>query len=206
MEEDSSDLDDEDMAMITRKFKKFFKRAKENTRKKNSITCKNTDREQFSGCFKCGKLDHIVKNRPLLKEEEEPEQSRKQGRKQARNSSGRRFSKAMFAAQGDSTEEEEEAAVALMARSDLDSDDEPLDSLAQLKDKLRGPNKAKLEQLVFTLMDECDAINSENCMLKDAYSELKKLEHENKNLQSEKIECDMRNLVCKKTSLNLRKP
>jgi len=84
-----------------------------------------------------------------------------------------------------------------MPRSD--SDDEPLDSLAQLKDKVRGLNKAKLKELLFTLMDECDAINSENCMLKDACSELKRdireLEHENKNLQSKKIECDMRTLV-----------
>ena len=45
----------------------------------------------------------------------------------------------MLAAWGDSTEEDEgsdkeDAAVALMAKSDYDSDDEPLDSLAQLKD------------------------------------------------------------------------
>jgi len=43
------------------------------------------------------------------------------------------------------------------------------------------------------------AINSENCMLKDACSELKKdireLEHENKILKSVKIETDMTNLV-----------
>jgi len=112
-----------------------------------------------------------------LKEEQDPEQSRKQGRKQAGNSSRRHFSKAMLAAGGDSTEdeektEEEEAAVALMVKSD--SDDEPVDSLAQLKDMVRGLNKAKLEELLFTLMHECDAINSENCMLKDACSELKK--------------------------------
>jgi len=48
-------------------------------------------------------------------------------------------------------------------------------------------------------MDECDAINSENCMLKDVCSELKKdireLEHENKILKSEKTEIDMSNLV-----------
>jgi len=31
MEEDSSDLDVEEMAMITHKFKKFFKKAKENS-------------------------------------------------------------------------------------------------------------------------------------------------------------------------------
>jgi len=73
MEEDSSDLDDEDMVMITRKFKKFFKRVKENTRKTNSIEFKNTDHKQFSACAKCGKLDHIVKNCPVLKEEQEPE-------------------------------------------------------------------------------------------------------------------------------------
>jgi len=83
----------------------------------------------------------------------------------------------MLAAWRDSTEEdkgteEEDAAIALMARSDSDSDEEPFDNLAQLKDKVRGLNKAKLKELLFTLMHECDAINSENCMLKDACSEL----------------------------------
>ena len=87
-----------------------------------------------------------------------------------------------------------------MLRSDSDSDDEPLDILAQLKDKVCGLNKAKLEGLLFTLIDECDAINFENCMLKDKCSELKKdireLEHENKILNSEKkIKIDMTNLV-----------
>jgi len=48
-------------------------------------------------------------------------------------------------------------------------------------------------------MDKCDAISFENCILKDACSELKKdirkLEHENKTLKSEKTETDMKNLV-----------
>jgi len=34
MDEDSSGLDEEDMAMITRKFKKFFKKTKNGTRQK----------------------------------------------------------------------------------------------------------------------------------------------------------------------------
>ena len=76
---------------------------------------------------------------------------------------------------GDTTEqdeafEEEEAAVALMARSESNSDDEPVDNLTQLKEKVRCLNKAKLKELLFTLMDECDAINAENCMLKDVCS------------------------------------
>ena len=204
MKEDSSDIDVEEMAIITCKFKKFFKKTKENSKRKNFSKLKNSNRDQFSGCFKCGKLDQIVKNFPLLKEEQEVKQSRKQGRRQARNSSSRRFSRAMLADWRDSTEEdegteEEDVAVALMVRSDSDSDDEPLDNLAQLNDKVRGLNKAKLEELLFTLMDECDAINSENSMLKDACSELKKdireLEHENKILKSEKIKIDMSNLV-----------
>ena len=48
-------------------------------------------------------------------------------------------------------------------------------------------------------MDECDALYSENCELKDACDELKRdireLEHENKILKDEKIELDMNYLV-----------
>ena len=47
-----------------------------------------------------------------------------------------------------------------MASSDSNSDDESLNSFAQLKDKVHGLNKVKLEGLLFTLMDECDSINS----------------------------------------------
>ena len=69
MEEDSSELNEEDMAMLTRKFKKFFKKTKVGTRQKQPGRSKNTDQDQFTGCFKCGKIDHIIKNCPQLKEE-----------------------------------------------------------------------------------------------------------------------------------------
>uniref|UniRef100_A0A7C8YVQ0 Uncharacterized protein n=1 Tax=Opuntia streptacantha TaxID=393608 RepID=A0A7C8YVQ0_OPUST len=86
-----------------------------------------------------------------------------------------------------------------MARSELDSDDEQVDSLAQLKEKVCGLNKVKLEGFFFTLMDECDAINAENCMLKDVCSDLKrdvrKLEHANEILKSERLEVDEKTLV-----------
>jgi len=65
------EADEEEMAMITRKFKKFFKKAKGNSKKKNFSNPRNSDQEQFTGCFKCGMHDHIVKNCPLLKEEQE---------------------------------------------------------------------------------------------------------------------------------------
>ena len=86
-------------------------------------------------------MDHIVKNCPQLKEKQESELPKKQFRKQGGNSSGRRFTRAMLTAWGDSTDEEEgseeeEEVVALMARSETDSDEESSESLDWLKNKL----------------------------------------------------------------------
>ena len=48
-------------------------------------------------------------------------------------------------------------------------------------------------------MDECDALHTENCDLRDECDELKRdikeLEQENKILKNEKIELDMNNLI-----------
>jgi len=74
----------------------------------------------------------------------------------------------MMAAWGDTSEEdeasEEEAAVAaaLMVRSETHSNFEPVESLPQHKDKVRSLSKTKIEELLLTLMNECDAINAEN--------------------------------------------
>ena len=111
----------------------------------------------------------------------------------------------MLAAWGDSTdeeegsEEEEAGAVALMARSETDSDEESSDSLIRLKNKVSGLNKTKLKEFLLVLIDECDALHTENCDLRDECDELKRdikeLEHESKILKDEKIELDMNNLV-----------
>ena len=110
----------------------------------------------------------------------------------------------MLAAWGDTSEDDEafnekEAARALMAKSESDLDDEPLESLPQLKEKVRGLHKAQLKELLFTLMDEYDSVNTENCMLKDVCSNLKKdirkLEHANEILKSERLEVDEKTLV-----------
>jgi len=53
-----------------------------------------------------------------------------------------------------------------MDRSESDSDDEPSESLVQLKKKVSGLSKANLKKLLFTLMDEYESVNTENCMLR----------------------------------------
>jgi len=68
-ESDNSMFDEEGMAMIARKFKKFFKKTESVYKKGNTSKAKNSDRDQFSGCFKCGRQDNVVKDCPLLKEE-----------------------------------------------------------------------------------------------------------------------------------------
>jgi len=68
VESDDLDLDGKDMAMITQKLKKFFKKARGNLKKGSTSKLRSNDCDQFSGCFKCGKHDHIVKNYPMQKE------------------------------------------------------------------------------------------------------------------------------------------
>ena len=102
---------------------------------------------------------------------------------------------------GDTTEQdkpsrEEEAAVAVTARSESDSDDELVHSLSQLMEKVRGLNKAKLDELLLTLMDECYAINAENCMLKDVCSDLKK---DIRKLEHKMRSSNVKDLLCIKT-------
>jgi len=64
LEDDGSDLNDEEMAIITRKLKKFFKKARENSKKKGISKPRSSDCDQFTGCFKCGKHDHTMKYYP----------------------------------------------------------------------------------------------------------------------------------------------
>ena len=68
----------------------------------------------------------------------------------------------MLAAWGDSTDEEEgseeetEEAVALMARSETDSDEGSSDSLIRLKNKVSGLNKHKLKDCLLYTSDAAD--------------------------------------------------
>ncbi|MCD7446846.1 hypothetical protein HAX54_017908, partial [Datura stramonium] len=89
------------MTMFVRRFKKFFK--KENLEKKESHNKgKSSEKEQFQGCFKCGKMDHLIKDCPLLKEEQ-----RKNSKKQHQLAS-KAFRKAMKATWRETSDEESE--------------------------------------------------------------------------------------------------
>ena len=81
MGSDDSDLNEEEMALVTRKFKKIFKQVRKRIKKGSTSKARNNDQDQTSGCFRCGKLNHIVKYYPIQKEEQASEQFRNWGKK-----------------------------------------------------------------------------------------------------------------------------
>ena len=70
LESDDSNLDFEEIAMMTQKFKKFSKKAEGNIKKGRTRKPRNSDHDRFSRCFRYGKFDHIVQNCPIQKEEQ----------------------------------------------------------------------------------------------------------------------------------------
>ncbi|XP_070020453.1 uncharacterized protein [Nicotiana sylvestris] len=60
-EDDESDYDDSNLAIFT-KFKRFMKNSKSASKRETSSKPKQIDKAD--GCYKCGKLDHMVKDCP----------------------------------------------------------------------------------------------------------------------------------------------
>lgn len=116
----------------------------------------------------------------------------------------------MMAAWGDSSDEndesqDEEAELALMEKNDSEIEDDEVgeESLSHLKSKVHGLSKAKLEDLLLTLMNEFDDLNFENSRLKENCSALKR---NNKTLERNKQELIHANeiLIVEKGKLELK--
>ena len=139
------------MAIITRMFKKFVKNAKENFKKGSPSKTRSSDCDKPSGCFRCGKHDHVLKNCPMQKEEQGLEQFRNRRKKPQLSGSAKR---AMVAAWGETSEEEDSSqdeaeALVLMARSESEADSESDETMSQFKEKISGFNKRKILKFYF---------------------------------------------------------
>jgi len=107
------------------------------------------------------------------------EQFRNRGKKPQLSGCASQFTKAMVAAWGESSEEEDSSqdeaeVLAIMAKSDSDTDSESDETMSQIKEKVSGFNKRKILKILFSIMDEYEAMNTKNCMLKDTCSKLKR--------------------------------
>jgi len=197
------------MTFVVSNFKKLAKKFKGRFKKGNSS---RYNREQQSGCFRCGEVDHIVKNCPLPREEQTTEQFHRTVPRSERKSDKFRRArfeqeaekavKAMMAAWGDSSEDEEcsnsENELGLMAKSDDESaSDDEMDFLEVLKHKVNTVSHKKLKKLVFVMLD---TVNEMNFKIETLENELE-LESQNFKSVESKLKSELDIITFEKESL-----
>ena len=121
--QEESECDEEEAAMLVRKFKKFFRNSRyTNQRNKKERRIANT--KSNLECHKCGSIDHFIKDCPRWKNEKGKGKARDTGKLPSKGNLNKTdLRKAMIAAWGESEsdaetenpEEEETATLCLMA-------------------------------------------------------------------------------------------
>ncbi|XP_070036077.1 uncharacterized protein [Nicotiana tomentosiformis] len=81
---EGSDLDDDEMAMITKDFKKYLRRGKGPSRSGSYSKSKVLEKQTNDGCYKFGKTDHHIKNCPQWEIEWKKERAERKNRKKER--------------------------------------------------------------------------------------------------------------------------
>ncbi|KAH0769693.1 hypothetical protein KY290_013674 [Solanum tuberosum] len=120
-ENDESDRDDEDIALISRNFKKFFKKGMNLGKKYAPTKERNPEKSQIGGCYKCSKIDHQIKDCPMWEVEWKKERAEKEKKELANKRKGkeRENNQAMYAGWGTGSDDaDEEKDIALMAIED----------------------------------------------------------------------------------------
>ncbi|XP_070037165.1 uncharacterized protein [Nicotiana tomentosiformis] len=121
-----SDLEDDEMAMITKDFKKYLRRGKGSSKSGSYSKSKAPDKQTNDGCYKCGKTDHHIKNCPLWEIEWKKERAKRRNRKkeqvQPKKINNKGSTKVMVAAWGKSSDDDEEDERAFVAIGESDEE------------------------------------------------------------------------------------
>ncbi|XP_070042496.1 uncharacterized protein [Nicotiana tomentosiformis] len=171
---EGSDLEDDEMAMITKDFKKYLRRGKGPSRSKRYSKSKVHEKQTNDGCYKCGKIDHHIKNCPQWEIEWKKERAERRNRKK------------------DSSDDDDGDEQALMAIEEFDEETEV--SVIHLKDKIKLMSKERLSELLLELIDESKDVNIEKEQLS---KECVILKAKCKNLQLRVSETVSENTVLK---------
>nr|XP_009757715.1 PREDICTED: uncharacterized protein LOC104210502 [Nicotiana sylvestris] len=62
---EGSDLEDDEMTMITKVFKKYLRSGKGSSRSENYSKARTPEKQTNECCYKYGKTNHMIKNCPL---------------------------------------------------------------------------------------------------------------------------------------------
>ena len=77
--QDESECDEEEAAMLVRKFKKFFKNSRYSNQRNNKER-RTTNTKSNLECHKCGSTEHFIKDCPMWKNEKGKGKARDSGR------------------------------------------------------------------------------------------------------------------------------
>ncbi|XP_070029695.1 uncharacterized protein [Nicotiana sylvestris] len=161
---EGSDLEDDEMAMITKDFMKYLRRGKGSSRSESYRKSKALEKQTNDGCYKCGKTDHHIKNCSLWeikwKKERAERRNKKKEQVQPKKGNNKGSTKAMVADWRESSDEisdddDDENEQALMAIGESDI------SVIHLKDKIKLLSKERLSKLLVELIDESEDVNNE---------------------------------------------
>ncbi|XP_070039137.1 uncharacterized protein [Nicotiana tomentosiformis] len=188
---EGSDLEDDKVAMITKDFKKYLRRGKGPSRSGSYSKSKVLEKQINDGCYKCGKTDYHIKNCSQWKIERKKEKTERRNMKkeqvQPKKSNNKRSTKAMVAAWGESSDNDDGEEQALMAIGE--SDEEIEVSVIHLKDKIKLLSKERLYEILLELIDESEDVNNEKEQLSKECMILK--------VKCKNLELTVSEIVCK---------
>ncbi|XP_070057463.1 uncharacterized protein [Nicotiana tomentosiformis] len=160
-----SNLEEDEMAMITKDFKKYLMRGKGSSRGGNYNKARVPEKQTNEGCYKCGKTDHHIKNCPQWEIEWKKERSERKNRKkeQVHPKKNKGLTKAMVSTWGEISDEEsdDEDGDEQVLMEIGESYEESEVSIIHLKDKIKFLSKKKLSELLLDFIDESEVINKE---------------------------------------------
>ena len=106
-EQDESECDENEAAMLVRKFKKFFRSIRYSNQRNNKER-RTTNTKTNLECHKCGSTEHFIKDCPMWKNEKGKGKARDLGRQQNKGNFNKTdFLKAMIVAWGESESDAE---------------------------------------------------------------------------------------------------
>ncbi|XP_021774596.1 uncharacterized protein LOC110738494 [Chenopodium quinoa] len=153
--DEDSESGEEEAAMLVRKLKKLYRNKRFGDQKKRNFK-KNQYSKETGGCHKCGNTDHFIKECPLWESEKGKGKMKEHGKSNTPNFSKSDYRKAMIAAWGDTSSEDEEesteeetANLCLMAKHSERSKEVNLEPKF-----LKSLSKDKLISLLIETLDE----------------------------------------------------
>ncbi|XP_070007988.1 uncharacterized protein [Nicotiana sylvestris] len=201
---EGADLEEDEMAMIIRDFKKYLMKGKGSSRGTTFDKPKVPEKQTNEGCYKCGKTDHMIKNFPQWEIEWKKERAERRNRKkeQVQPKRNKGSTKAIVATWGETSDEdsEDEAGDEQALMTIKESDDEQEVSVFHLKDKIKFLSKERLSELLIDFIYESEIINNEK---EDLSRECVILKAKCKNLESRANESDRKNAELKNHVLEL---